>query len=333
MNYQEYPWHTEALRHEIAARPTMPHALLMLGTPGIGKTRYVQALAASLLCESPAADGRACGRCDACGWLAADSHPDFRLLTLAVDDDGKAAREIRIEQLRALSDFFVVGAHRGGRRVVVIDPADAMNAVTANALLKTLEEPGEGLVFLLASSRPDAIAPTIRSRCQVRVLEGPGMEAASGWVQGETGCSAQEAGTWLAMAGGSPLHAAGFAEPGQATAHRSMLEAISALPDTSATAAADALQPWHARQWLPLLQRWLMDLARCQAGAAPRYFPTQSGRLAELARRADAAAIAAAGRGLAGQYRHVEHPLNARLLCEEALERYLAIFANGAGRR
>ena len=140
MNYQEYPWHTEALRHEIAARQTMPHALLLLGTPGIGKTRYVQALAASLLCESPAADGRACGRCDACGWLAADSHPDFRLLTLAVDDDGKVAREIRIEQLRALSDFFVVGAHRGGRRVVVIDPADSMNAVTANALIGPLTE-------------------------------------------------------------------------------------------------------------------------------------------------------------------------------------------------
>jgi DNA polymerase-3 subunit delta' len=333
MHLQEYPWHTEALGREIAGLETLPHALLLLGTPGIGKSRYAQALAAALLCESPAPDGRACGRCDACGWLAADSHPDFRLLTLVTDDDGKPAREIRIEQLRALSEFFVVGAHRGGRRVVVIDPADAMNAVTANALLKTLEEPGEGLVFVLASARPDAIAPTIRSRCQVRVLEGPGMETASAWVQGETGCSAQEAGTWLAMAGGSPLHAAGFAEPAQAAAHRSMLETLSSLPDTSATAAADALQPWHARQWLPLLQRWLMDLARCQAGAAPRYFPTLAGRLTELAARADPAAVAEAGRGLAAQYRHVEHPLNPRLLCEEVLDRYLAIFRGVAGRR
>ena len=322
----EMPWHVETLQRLLAGSERLPHALLLLGTPGIGKSRFAQALGAALLCESPLPDRRACGRCDACGWVAADTHPDLRRLSRVIDEDGKQAREFKIEQVRALADFLVVGAHRGGRRVVLIDPADAMNMVTDNALLKSLEEPGDGLMFVLVTSRPDAIPPTIRSRCQVRVIEGPALEEASAWVQGQTGCSPAEAGTWLAIAGGAPLNAIGFAEPAQSAAHRTMLEAISRLPDTSPVAAADALQPWHGRQWLPLLQRWLMDLARCSAGAEPRYFPAQSARLVELAARIDPPALAEAGRGLAAQYRHVEHPLNPRLFCEESLEVYLGAF-------
>ena len=322
----ELPWHSESLRHELAEQERLPHALLLLGTPGIGKSRYARALAGALLCEAPAPDRRACGRCDACGWVAADTHPDLRMLGLQVDDDGKSAREIRIDQVRALSEFLVVGGHRGGRRVVLIDPADAMNPVTANALLKTLEEPGPGMVFLLVSARPDAIAATIRSRCQVRVLEGPGLEQASAWVQGQTGCTPQQAATWLGMSGGAPLHAAGFAEPGLAAAHRAMLETIAGLPETPAEVAADALQRADARQWLPLMQRWLMDLGRCRAGAEPRYFPSQGERLAALAARTEPAALADAGIGLAAQYRQVEHPLNPRLFCETAIDCYLGAF-------
>ncbi len=330
----ELPWHAGALVAELARLERLPHALLLLGTPGIGKSRYARALAAALLCESPLADGRACGRCNACGWIAAGTHPDLRVLDLPVDEEGKQAREIRIEQVRALAEFLTVGGHRGGRRVVLIDPADAMNTVCTNALLKTLEEPGDGLVFVLVSARPDGIAPTIRSRCQVRVLEGPDLDVASAWVQGETGCSPQQAGTWLAMAGGAPLHAVGFAEPGQAAAHRAMLETIAALPDTSIEEAADALQRIDPRQWLPVLQRWLIDIGRCGVGATPRYFPAQSERLGALARRTDAGSIAEAGRGLAGQYRHVEHTLNPRLYCEASLAAYLVAFgAATAGSR
>lgn len=304
----------------------MPHALLLLGPPGIGKSRYLRALAAALLCESPAADARACGHCDACGWGGAGTHPDLRILTYPVDDDGKVGKEIKVDQVRALSDFLVVSGHRGGRRVVLIDPADAMNTITANTLLKTLEEPGDGLVFMLASSRPDAIPATIRSRCQVRVLDAPVMEVASAWVQAETGCTAQDAATWLAMAGGAPLHATPFAEPGRAAAHRAMLEAIAALPETRSEAAADALHRVDARQWLPVMQRWLMDIGRCRFGAEPRYFPALVERLVALGARTEPAALAEAGRGLAAQYRHVEHPLNPRLFCEASIECYLGAF-------
>ena len=326
MIFQSLPWHHSALLEQLHDAQRLPHALLLRGASGIGKTRYAQALAAALLCETPLDTGLACGRCLACGWVAADTHPDLRQLTRLVDDDGKQANEIKIDQVRALSEFLGVGSHRGGRRLVLIDPAEAMNHVTANALLKTLEEPGSGLFFILVANRPDALPATIRSRCQLRLLDSPGADLAADWVRAETGCSAVEAQAWLAMAGGSPLQAIRFAEPSQTSAHRTMLEAIARLPDTSSVATADALQPFEGRQWLPLMQRWLLDLARCRMGGAPRYFPAHTARLRELAARTDPQRLADAGRDLAGQYRSVGHPLNPRLFCEESLAAYLGIF-------
>jgi DNA polymerase III subunit delta' len=326
----ELPWHADALGRELANLDRLPHAMLLHGPAGTGTGRFAAALAAALLCESPAPDGRACGRCGACGWVSAGTHPDLRLLSLLVDDDGKVARELKIEQVRALADFLVVGGHRGGRRVVVIDPADALNTVTANALLKTLEEPGDGLMFLLVSARPDALPATIRSRCQARALGAPVPAVASAWVQAQTGCTAPDAASWLAMSGGAPLDALAFAEPAQATAYRTLLDTLAGLPDASPELAADALQRVDARLWLPVLQRWLVDIARCVAGGEPRYFQARAPRLAELARRTDPGAVALAGRGLAAQRRLIEHPLNARLYCEASLDCYLATFRGPA---
>jgi len=314
------PWHQTALTDLLTQRDRLPHALLLTGPAGTGLSQFGQALAGALLCETPQTAGSpGCGRCAACGWMAAGSHPDFRALNRMVDDDGKESAEIKVEQFRTLGDFFTVGAHRAGRRVVIIDPADALNTVTANALLKTLEEPGEGLLFILISHRIDALPPTIRSRCQLYRLDGPDLDAACAWIQGATGCSAQDAQTWLAMAGGAPLPAAHLAEPARAAAHRAMLETLAKLPDTAPVEVADALQSFEPRLWLPLLQRWVMDLGRVKQGAAPRYFPQWSGRLQELAGRSDTDRLVKAGRVLAGQFRLVGHPLNPRLFCEESL--------------
>ncbi len=314
------PWHQTALTDLLTHRDRLPHALLLTGPAGTGLSQFGQALAGALLCETPQTAGSpGCGRCAACGWMAAGSHPDFRALNRMVDDDGKESAEIKVEQFRTLGDFFTVGAHRAGRRIVIIDPADALNTVTANALLKTLEEPGEGLLFILISHRIDALPPTIRSRCQLYRLDGPDLDAACAWIQGATGCSAQDAQTWLAMAGGAPLPAAHLAEPARAAAHRAMLETLAKLPDTATVEVADALQSFEPRLWLPLLQRWVMDLGRVKQGAAPRYFPQWSGRLQELAGRSDTDRLVKAGRVLAGQFRLVGHPLNPRLFCEESL--------------
>ncbi|HMV01241.1 MAG TPA: DNA polymerase III subunit delta', partial [Rhodocyclaceae bacterium] len=147
----------------MARRTRLPHALLLAGPRGLGKFALAQAFASGLLCEQPGMDGRSCGTCIACGWMAQGNHPDFRLLqpeALAAGDEGadegkgdkkKASQQITIDQVRELDDFLNVGTHRSGLRVILVHPAEAMNRSTANALLKSLEEPGAGTVFLLVS--------------------------------------------------------------------------------------------------------------------------------------------------------------------------------------
>ena len=115
--------------------------------------------------------------CLACNWFAQGNHPDFRLLqpeALAEEgeaDDGKESKkkpsqQITIEQIRGLDEFLNVGTHRGGLRVVLVHPTEAMNRNSANALLKTLEEPAPSTLFLMVSNEPNRLLPTIRSRCQ-----------------------------------------------------------------------------------------------------------------------------------------------------------------------
>ena len=150
-------------------RDRLPHSLMLVGQKGLGKFELARSFAASLLCESPQTDGLACGKCLACNWFAQGNHPDFRLLqpeALSDDieiEDGKKrpSLQITIDQIRALDEFFNVGTHRGGLRIVLVNPTEAMNRSTANSLLKTLEEPSPGTLFLMVSSEPMRLLATI----------------------------------------------------------------------------------------------------------------------------------------------------------------------------
>src|SRR5574343_86031 len=130
-------------------RSRLPHALLLICHKGIGKYELARAYAKSLLCEQPLEGGRECGQCLACNWFEQGNHPDFRLLQPeALSDEieveegkKKPSQQITIEQIRNLDEFFTVGTHRGGLRVIVVNPAEAMNKNTTNSILKTLEEP------------------------------------------------------------------------------------------------------------------------------------------------------------------------------------------------
>ena len=169
-----HPWLAPAWNRLLELGARLPHALLFVGPAGLGKRALADALAARLLCDTPAADGQACGHCAACQWRLAGNHPDLHRLVPAAEaegaesaaEEGGAAKEggkaassqILIEQVRALQAALNVTGHHGPRRVVIVDPAEAMNAFTANALLKLLEEPPAGCVFLLVSSWPMAVA-------------------------------------------------------------------------------------------------------------------------------------------------------------------------------
>ncbi|MGE0444651.1 MAG: DNA polymerase III subunit delta' [Vicinamibacterales bacterium] len=152
------------------ARDTLPPALLLAGPAGVGKRRAALAVAAAINCLTPQQAGDierdACGECASCRRIARNVHPD--VIVVEPGDTGA----IKIEQIRDVIDKAGYRPFEARRRVVIVDEADAMGAPAQSALLKILEEPPSASMFLLVSSMPDALLPTILSRCP-RLRFGP----------------------------------------------------------------------------------------------------------------------------------------------------------------
>jgi DNA polymerase-3 subunit delta' len=151
------------------------HAYLVAGPRGVGKELLARLFAQAANCEAAEAD-RPCGTCSACTSIARRIHPDVawvlpqseavaRGQIARVDLDGAPSRDIRVDEVRALSRRLALAAARGRRKVAVLTPAEALNERAQNALLKTLEEPPPQTTFLLVSEQPDALLATVRSRC------------------------------------------------------------------------------------------------------------------------------------------------------------------------
>lgn len=149
------------------------HAWLLTGSQGVGKATFAAAAAARYLAEGTdrapggigldVADEHPTARL-----IAAGSHPDYRHLARLPRDKGNdLARNITIDQVRALQPFFAVTPSLSARRAVVIDAIDDLERPAANALLKNLEEPPADTLFLLVSHAPGRLLPTIRSRCRL----------------------------------------------------------------------------------------------------------------------------------------------------------------------
>lgn len=151
---------------EAAASGNLHHAWLFTGPAGVGKALVATSLATELL-----ADGSGLSRERTGAMIAAGSHPDFRLLSRQPKDrekpDGDLARSIPIAQVRSLQSMFATKPSLSDRRVVIIDAIDDLEPPAANALLKNLEEPPHGTIFLAVSHAPGRLLPTIRSRCRL----------------------------------------------------------------------------------------------------------------------------------------------------------------------
>ena len=196
-----YPWQ-QALWSQLGGRAQHAHAYLLYGPAGIGKRALAEHWAAQLLCQRPAAAG-ACGECKACQLLAAGTHPDYFVL-----EPEEAEKPIRVDQVRDLVGFVVQTAQLGGRKVVLLEPAEAMNVNAANALLKSLEEPSGDTVLLLISHQPSRLLPTIKSRCQQVTCPQPGLAQSQAWLATALPDSDEaERAELLALAAGSPLMA------------------------------------------------------------------------------------------------------------------------------
>src|SRR5437773_11506740 len=185
-DWQQGPW-----KEWTRLRERLPHAVLIQSGEGLGEFEFAQTCAQSLLCEGPRPGERPCGTCRACGWFSLGNHPDFRLIvpeSMAPEprEEGaepakKKSEQIRIEQVRELADFLAVGTHRRGLRVILVYPAEAMNANTQNALLKNLQEPPPATAFLLLTTQPARLLATVRSRRLRLSLPSPPSEPLLRW--------------------------------------------------------------------------------------------------------------------------------------------------------
>lgn len=316
-------------------RERLPHALLFQGRPGIGKLHLAEVLAQSLLCENQSNSGLACGACPACTWFAAGNHPDYRLvqpetLSFAEDDaevtetgeEGKKkpSKQIKIEQIRALADFLNVGSHRNGYRVVLIHPAESMNPSSANALLKNLEEPSAGVIFLLVSHQPSSLPATVRSRCHALALSLPPRELSLRWLK-EQGSNAAAAA--LAFAGDAPLAAASLRDEEAATRRR--LFDLLGEPATGALGLADfcqRLQPGPIVDWM---QKWTYDLIAIASSGRARYNIDREQDLTHLVRTMSTLRLLRFFSTLTTMKAISEHPLNARLFFDDLFIAYKEI--------
>ncbi len=331
------PWQVDIARDWLGSRDRFAHAWLIHGLGGIGKRRFAIAAAASLLCEQPRR-GLACGHCAACHWFAGGNHPDLRRIRpdvvaceegedVAASDTvaGATARapsaEIRVEQLRALSGWFNTATHRGGWRVAILYPAAALNAISANALLKVLEEPPEHTVFLIVADAPDRLLPTLVSRCRRLPLPIPAGGESIAWLEAQGARTPEQ---WLARAGGAPLRALRLAHA-EATACPRWLGTFLTLPVESDVLdvgpLADELSKISPEEWLDALQRLFVDLALARVGAPVRYYPALQGTTHAVAHRASLKELTGMGRWLARQRAVARHPLNVRLLTHAVLDR------------
>jgi len=324
-----YQWNKniwESLRDRI---DRLPQAVLIQGPQGVGKLALAEQLAARLLCEAPTETLDSCGRCDGCRWVASGNHPDLRRLepeALAKPEVGmeqvegeerstrraKPSHEIRIEQVRELSDFLYMGSTRGGRRVAIVHPAEAMNVHAANALLKGLEEPPAGAMFVLVSHHPARLLPTIRSRCVVVSVPRPDETSALAWLAAEG--AAEESRRWLAFAGGSPRLAQQFSSGERGATMAAILEA---LARSAPGAISEATDREGVEAIAEVLQKHAID--RVVALLADR--TVYGTAVPNTEARASALAWATFAREMGRARALARHPLNPRLFSAEMISK------------
>ena len=331
------PWLATPLQRALQQQA---HALLLHGPRGVGQFDLALTLAQAWLCEAAAPGAaRPCGVCGSCRLVQSHGHPDLLVLLpqalveslgWAAGADGdeagsekvskaKPSKEIKVDAVRACVAFAQTTSARGRGKVVVVHPAEQMNVIAANTMLKTLEEPPGQTRFVLSCALPEALPPTIRSRCQAFRLALPEQAESVAWLRAQ-GVAQPE--VLLAAAGGQPLEALAWVQQGIDAALWLRLPSLVAQGQSAPVAA------WPLALLVDALQKVCHDALSTAVGAAPRYFTAAS-----LGPAAATDALSAWSQALRGSARHAEHPWNAPLMVEALLRQGQRALASRPGKQ
>lgn len=317
------PWLAQQSRQLLAQRG---HAWLLQGPSGLGQYSLGLAMVRAWLCEQVTEQG-ACGTCPSCHAIEVRTHadlcvlmPETVMLELGWPLDEKSqsdidekkrkpSKEIRIEAMRNAIEFAQRTSARGRGKAVLVYPAERMNHVTANALLKTLEEPPGDVRFVLASEAAHQLLPTIRSRCLTHTMTWPTESEALTWLQGQ-GLATADARTLLRAAGGRPDDALAFAATGREP------KSWRNLPRAMQRGELATVADWSPGQLIDALHKLCHDLLALGSGATPRYFDA-----GDLPPPPALPVLSAWQRELGQESRSAEHPFNTGLMIEALVSR------------
>ena len=335
-----YPWQQTAWAQLQQLKGRWPHAILLHGPEGIGKTEFAESLAKSLLCEAPQADGQACASCVSCGWFAQYSHPDYRRLRPEIletdapdaegEDGGKASKseakaskapskEIVINQVRSIAEFMTLSTHRQGARVILLYPAETMNVAAANALLKSLEEPGPNTVFILVSNSIEALLPTLISRCHKFALTMPSPEQAKAWLAQQEISKPEQ---FLAEQGGAPLAALAASQSEFLEQQQDFLMHLQRPDLSNALKIADKLNKTSIPLIISWMQRWLYDIFSYKLAGEIRYYPRYQKEISLIAANLTVPSLLSLLDANTQRRMSAEHPLAPKLVIEDMLLEY-----------
>ncbi|MFZ2314070.1 MAG: DNA polymerase III subunit delta' [Gammaproteobacteria bacterium] len=257
-----FPWQENQWQQLQVAKKQerLPHALLLTGLNGTGKSIFADAFSRMMLCSQPAQNGLPCNECHPCRLIIGRAHPN--VLWVEPEKEGQA---IKVDQIREVSEFVSQSSMRGEYRMVIITPANNMNTNAANALLKTLEEPASGAMLILISHQSAGLPATILSRCQRVAFPMPPKTQALNWLQGQV---EQDAALLLNLANGAPLAALKLKEGDTLEIRKELFQGLSALSNKQADPLklATKLQSHEPLMLIDFFLTWTMDILRLQLG-------------------------------------------------------------------
>ncbi len=327
-----YPWQEKIWQQLHLGRQKLHHAFLMHGRAGIGKYDFALQFIKALLCHQVNAAGHACGACPSCRWFNDESHPDFRLVSPEQESSGedesapakktKKKTQISVAQIRELSDFLGLSSHQTrGLRVILINPAEALNLASANALLKMLEEPAPGVIFILITNQVQRLLPTILSRCHKISMPVPDTAQALAWLNMQNVKNAEQQ---LAYFEGSPIRV--LSEQEQFVQLSEIWKLLALGRRVEPQALAPLLLAQSAESGIIALQKWLYDMLAVKLGLHPKYHMLQARALQALSDKVNLGRLFELQKKTNELRRLATHPLNHELQLESLLSEYSRAF-------